>query len=324
MGNFFKSLFPSSETEKSAAAQEKENRKKFDVFKYDGVRAQRIGQIPYAIKCFREALKIREDVEVLQFLAAACAAIHDADEALLATNRLVELEPDNAATLLSRASLFYQTDQGNEAMADCLRVLEMDASNPVAWYLAGRIRKNSGDLTGAADAFTKATDSKPDFVEACLMRAAVLLEMNRPEEALAGMESLAELAPEEEAVYRLRGRIHEALDDLPSAADDYNRAIALNPFNEETYLLKGALLLRERKWEEAIAFFDEVIELNPSFSEAYRGRAKAKAAMGGDVDGAAADRQKADELEREKEQEKEGEEPAKRPDFNDMYKGGIF
>ena len=49
MGNFFKSLFSSSK-EMSEDEMHKSEQKKFDVLKYDGVRALKIGKLAYAIK----------------------------------------------------------------------------------------------------------------------------------------------------------------------------------------------------------------------------------------------------------------------------------
>ena len=33
-------------------------KKNFEILKYDGIRAQRMGKLPYAIKCFEEASTI--------------------------------------------------------------------------------------------------------------------------------------------------------------------------------------------------------------------------------------------------------------------------
>jgi tetratricopeptide (TPR) repeat protein len=323
MGNFLKSLFSSSEAETPAEVKARENRKKFDIFKYDGIRAQQTGRVQYAIKCYREALKIMEDTEVLQCLAAACAGIHETDGALSAMNRLVELEPENVNALLARANLFYQAEKGEEAIGDCLRAIESDASNPVAWYLMGKVKKSRKDLPGAIDDLTQAIALKQTPADAYLLRAEAWLETNRPDEALSDTENFIQLAPEEEAAYLLRGRIYERLEDLSAAAEDYNQAAILNPFCEEAYFLKGSLLMKEKKWNEAIALFDEVIELNPSFAESYRKRAKAKA-LKGDSEGAAEDERQAVALDAERKEKEKEEAGGKAPDFNTMYKGGIF
>ena len=55
---FFKSFF-SGKPDNPMAEQEKAKQKNFDIFKYDGMRAQRMGRHDYAINCFTEALAIR-------------------------------------------------------------------------------------------------------------------------------------------------------------------------------------------------------------------------------------------------------------------------
>jgi tetratricopeptide (TPR) repeat protein len=321
MGNFFKSLFSSSETNNSTDIQAKNEQKNFDIFKYDGIRALRMGQVRYAIKCYREALKIREDKEVMQFLATAYASLHETDEALEVMHRLVELEPEDVNVRLIRAGLFYQAEKEQEAIADCRHVIETDDSQPAAWFLMGRAKKKQKDLPGAIADLTKAITLKEDFADARLLRAEVLFEANQEEEALYDVEKLIATAPEEETAYLLRGRIYEHLGDLAAAADNYNQVVELNPFNEDASLLKGSLLIKEGKPEEAIAFFDELIELKPTCAQAYRGRGKAKL-LKGNTEGASEDALKAEELESEEKGEDVAE--GKRTNFNDIYKGGIF
>ena len=52
MGNFFKSLFSSSKAATPEEEKSKNDQKNFDILKYDGVRAQKIGQVAYAIKSY--------------------------------------------------------------------------------------------------------------------------------------------------------------------------------------------------------------------------------------------------------------------------------
>ena len=55
MPNFFKSFF-SGKSETPESEKQKNDRKRFEIFKYDGLRAQRMGRPDYAVKCFTEAL----------------------------------------------------------------------------------------------------------------------------------------------------------------------------------------------------------------------------------------------------------------------------
>jgi tetratricopeptide (TPR) repeat protein len=322
MGNFFNSLLsPSFETSNSTEVQGKKEQKKFDMFKYDGLRASQIGEIQYAIKCYREALKIKEDKEIMQFLAAAYTSLHEIDEAVEVINRLVDLEPEDINVRLTRSGLYYQIEKNQEAIADCLHVIAIDEIQPAAWFLMGRAKKNLKDLTGAIADLTKAILLKNDFADAYLLRGEALFEANQIEEALLDLEKLIELAPEEEAAYLLRGRIYEHLGDIVAAADNYDQVVNLNPFNEDAFLLNGLLLIKKGKSEEAIALFDELLELNPEFVPAYRARGSAKHLIG-NIKEAIEDEAEADKLEMrgKKKNTLEGR-PA---NFNEMYKGGIF
>ena len=66
---FWNSLFggvTDPEEEKKAADE-----RNFDLLKYDGVKAMRIGQYEYAVKCFEKALQTKEDAEVRDYLSRA-------------------------------------------------------------------------------------------------------------------------------------------------------------------------------------------------------------------------------------------------------------
>ncbi|GHV04950.1 hypothetical protein FACS189416_4000 [Bacteroidia bacterium] len=300
MGNFFKSLFSSGGAESPEEEQQKTDQKNFDILKYDGIRALRINQAPYAIKCFIEALKLKEDSEVLAQLINAYASRHETEEALEIAQRLVVLEPENLAALLTRASIYHQLEREDEALADCMSLLETDASNPAIHLLLGRIKKALKDWSGAETDLTQAITLKGDLADAYLLRAEVLLEQNKLEEARQDIDVLIELAPEEEATYLLSGRIYEKASDMEAATTEYNKVFEMNPFNEEAVILITHLLVNNGQLDEALTLLDEELEINSDFIAAYTERAKIKR-LKGDIEGAVEDEQQATELQPEAE-----------------------
>ena len=78
--NILKALFGGSE-ETPEEKQKADEIRRFDMFKYDGVRAAKMGQTDYAVKCYREALKIHEDLEVRDYLSQALIRMGEFDGA---------------------------------------------------------------------------------------------------------------------------------------------------------------------------------------------------------------------------------------------------
>lgn len=320
MGNFFTSLFSSSKAETPEEEKEKNDRKNFDLFKYDGIRAQKIGQLNYAIKCFTEALNIREDFETMSYLVTAYTAAGAPEKSLDILDRMALLEPEHVPTLLTRVNLLFILDREPEALSACERILELDPANYQAFYLLAKAKRTTGDPLGAIAALTRALALKEDFAEAWLLRAEILLAMHQPAEALPDAEKAVALLPEEENGYLLKGRIHEALGEADRAAADYRQALDLNPFHEEAILLAGGLLISGGKPDEAVAFFDEAIETLPESGKIYAERGRAKNLLG-DKEGAFEDLKKALELNPDGEEARrlEGEH-----NFDNLYKGAIF
>lgn len=323
MANFFKSFFSSSSTQdgETEETKTKNDQKNFDILKYDGIRAQRIGKISYAVKCFTEALNIQEDYETMGYLVSAYTANSQLEEALQVVDRMIACEPAELDPLLSRVNLLFMLDRDAEAIDTCQQMIALAPDHHIPPFLLAKAKKTTGDLLGAVADLTRSIALKEDFPDAYLLRAELLLTMKQGQEALADIEAAITLVPEEETAYLLRGRIHELLGDLEAATKDYRHVTDLNPFNEEGTLLAGQLLITRHYYAEAIAFFDEAIDANPDFAKAYAERGRAKN-LAGDKEGAFADLKKSIEL------NPDGDEAARfngqHSNFDNLYKGGIF
>jgi tetratricopeptide (TPR) repeat protein len=304
MGNFFSFLFSSrkngercTEAEKSEEIN-KEDFKKFDILRFDGIRARQMQQFSYAVKCFTEALKIRKDIEVMSFLTSSLVMMNELDKALDVLNEMLELEENNTTFLLNRANLLLQSDKKAEAVQDCLRIIETEPDNHSACFLLAKAEYGLGNRDKSIEAVSKAIETKGNFTDAYLLRAEIHFSSGEEGKALEDLEQVIRLAPREETAYLLRGRVREQMGELFLAGEDYSEALELNPFHKGGYLLAGKLLSKQKRYDEAIALLDEAIEHIEDFAEAYAERANAKKANG-DEEGAAEDMQNFVKLEKE-------------------------
>lgn len=318
--NFFKSFF-SGTPEDAEEAQTVANRKKFEILKYDGIRARQIGKVGYAIRCFNEALNVQEDFETMEQLMGAYAQTDKHEEAIDVATRMITMQPSHITTLLTRASLHLIVGNYPAVVGDCELAIGQDEKNSSAYFLMGKAKKSENDIVGAITALTQAIRLNDKFVEAYLLRAEIFLATGQNDDGLEDVGKAVMLAPEEENSYLLRARLYEAMGDTDEAIKGFQEVIDLNPFNEQAYLLLGKLYITIGKAEVAIGLLDEALEQKPDFAEAYKERGRAKFETG-DKEGALEDVKKAMEL------NPEGEEghplEGKYSNFEDMYAGRII
>ena len=294
MPNFFKSFF-SGKSETPESEKQKNDQKNFEIFKYDGLRAQRMGRPDYAVKCFIEALAIKEEFETMGYLSQLYIQMGETAKARELLEKMTAMEPDVTSTFLTLANVcFIQEDyQAMEEAAN--KAIAIEEGNAVAHYLLGKARKGQDDDLMTIAHLTKAITLKDDFIEARLLRAEALMNLKQYKDMMEDIDAVLAQNPEEETAMLLRGKVKEADGKDEEAEEDYKLVTEINPFNEQAYLYLGQLYINQKKLTEAIGLFDEAIELNPNFAEAYKERGRAKL-LNGDKDGSVEDMKKSLEL----------------------------
>lgn len=291
---FFKSFF-SGKPVNPEEEQQKDKQKKFDIFKYDGMRAQRMGRTDYAVRCFTEALALQEDFETMGYLVQTYMQTNHPEEARPLLERMTQLEPEHLSTFLNLANVCF-TLEDYPAMAEAARkAIAIEEGNAVAHFLLGKADNGLGNDLMCIANLTKAIALNDDFTEARLLRAEALTKMRQYKEAMQDIDAILTADSENESALLLRGQIKEATGHPEEAEADFRKITELNPFNEQAYLCLGQLLIAQKKFTEAITLFDEAIELNPNHIKAYHERGRAKL-LNGDRDGATEDMKKELEL----------------------------
>lgn len=294
MPNFFKSLF-SGKTENPEEEKQKNAKKNFEIFKYDGLRAQRMGRPDYAVKCFTEALAIEEDFETLGYLSQIYIQTVELTKAHEILHRMTELEPELPSTYLALANVCYMQEDYEDMATAAQKAIAIEEGSAMAHYLLGKAQHGLTNDLMTIGHLTKAITLKDDFMEARLLRAEALLKMQQYNEAMEDVDAILAQSPDEEAALLLRGKVKEATGQEAEAEKDYQDVAEMNPFNEQAYLYLGQLFITQKKLTEAIELFDEAIELNPKFGAAYHERGRAKL-LNGDKDGSIEDMKKSLEL----------------------------
>ena len=177
MSNLFKSLF-SGKKESPEEELQKNNRKNFEIFKYDGLRAVRMHRIDYARKCFVKALELEDDFETMNYLSQLYMQTGETEQARELLQRMAEREPQSVATLLNLANACYQLGDYAGTQQAASRAIAVEEGNAAAYFLLAKAcNGENNDLMTIAH-LTKAIVLKDDFEEARIMRAEALLKLH--------------------------------------------------------------------------------------------------------------------------------------------------
>lgn len=285
----FSSLFGGNKT------PEENQEKNFDILKYDGIRAMRIGKLAYALKCFEEATAIKEDLETMQHQANTYIRMNRMDDARQLMVRMTELASDQPLVFQSLASLCYMQENYPAMNEACQKALALNDQDPATYFLSAKAAVGLSNGIQAIAMLTKAIMLNEEFVEAYQMRAEILWTMRQAKDANEDIEKLLSMNPEDENALLLKAEIMAVSGAEEQALEIIDQVLALNPFCEKAYLLKGSYFLVKQAFDKAIAVYDEAIEMNANFAQAYHERGRVKLAMG-DKKGSMEDMKRAIEL----------------------------
>jgi tetratricopeptide (TPR) repeat protein len=125
------------------------------------------GNLDGAIQEYQRALAIAPDDTVTRRnLIVALSSAKRLPEAADQLEVLAQQTPKDAATLQQLADLQMNLEAFDKARAAYEQLVTLAPEDPDAWYRLGTCRKISGDVTGAIDAWTKATELNRDLAPA--------------------------------------------------------------------------------------------------------------------------------------------------------------
>jgi cellulose synthase operon protein C len=209
--------------------------------------------------------------EVLVQRAAAQAALGQVREAEETLRQAERLSPDLAAVKVAQGTLALQKGdvKGAQRVAD--QAVAQAPNDASAWNLKASVGHLAGEIQAALGAYEKALKLSPDFVDARVARAGLLLDLKRSQEADADIKVLEKYsATDPRAAYLVslaaarRGDTNATRKALTDAANVVDQMPPLMVRRNAQFLMLGALAhYGLRSPEKAQAYLQSYIALQP-------------------------------------------------------------
>lgn len=194
--------------------------------------------------------------------------------------RVLSYNSDNhiARSLLA---FFLARQPGEEAAA--LAVLdELEASSPTAniYFEKGRLYSRLGRHTVGEEALRRYVSLAPDDPEGYVELARLLLGAGQNEGARAVLNKLIQKLPDYGYGYLLLGRLQLNAEELDAAWRSLSQARELMGNNAEVHNLLGIVKAIQGDLPGALFFFNQALEIDPTYEEARRNQKRALAESG--------------------------------------------
>jgi tetratricopeptide (TPR) repeat protein len=195
--------------------------------------------------------------------------LEDYDKAIKDLSKAIELDPEDLYNYFDRGNAFGNSQQYNRAIADYLKIEELDKDQSFAKsdYLYNNIALTFEYLEQYDNAlayYTKEINISPDAPIGYRNRADLYAKkLNDYEKAEADYTKAIELEPENDENYYSRGIFYaDYLEDYDKAIKDLSKAIELDPEDPYNYFYRGENFYSNKQYNNAITDYLKAIEIN--------------------------------------------------------------
>ncbi len=190
-------------------------------------------------------------------------------QAILAYEKVVEVDPEFAGGLYNLGNLNYDLKRYDRAVAYFQKVIALKPDFAEAYFNLGNLYYDTGKYEFAMSNFERVIALKPDFAEAHFKMGNACYGLRQYDRAAVHFETAIRLKPKFVAAYYNVGDLHYRTGRFDSAVRAYRKAIALKPGYARAHSNLGNAYNGLGNYEQAISAYEKAVALDPGYAEAY-------------------------------------------------------
>jgi tetratricopeptide (TPR) repeat protein/DNA-binding transcriptional ArsR family regulator len=202
------------------------------------------------------------------------------DEAQLCSKQTVNHNSNNVQEFLTEGSQLAMSGKWLEALVAFDRVLVNDVDNAAALSLQGYVLDELGRYEEAIANYDRVLQFKPNLSEIWINRGNALGKLGKNDEAIASYNRVIEFEPDRHQAWYNRGNSLLLLGKHDEAVFSYDRALEFKPDKHEALHNKGFGLFVLGKNLESLDSFDKAINIKPNKYDSWHNKGVVLFSMG--------------------------------------------
>jgi O-antigen biosynthesis protein len=176
-----------------------------------------------------------------------------------------------AEVYVGQALMYFEQQQWVQSIRACQEAIRVHPQMGVAYKIWGNSLQRSGKIVEAIGMYAKALELKADMADIYCNLGSIYARQRKWSEAIEHYQKSSAINPNNATPYRNLARVWDELKEYNKSADCFFKAIALQPnlLSAQNHFQLANNLLAEGQRERAIACYQNCIELEPNFLNAY-------------------------------------------------------
>lgn len=183
------------------------------------------------------------------------------ESALMSIDEALKLQENYVDAWLMKGVILGQWGRCTESLKCYDKIIEIDPRCANAWHLKAATFSMLNRYDQAVDCEVKATEIEPDNMDLYLRLAAFYQKLKKFEDAQKCYEALLKQKPNNPQIHYLIGISHGNKGDYQKALDSIDQALRLKADFTEALIVKGVLLAKLGRADEAKLCAEKVLEV---------------------------------------------------------------
>lgn len=193
------------------------------------------------------------------------------DDAITWYSKAIGANPQNVAVLTNRAAVHFETKQYDSCIADCKQAIEDGRACRTDWKIIARAYERMGNALMKQDKIEEAIKAYQDSLVENRTRE-VEKKLKDAEKALKEFKDKAYINPELAAQEKEKGNALVKDGKFVDAKAAYDEAIRRNPNDHTLYSNRALCFMKLMEWPSAKADCDKALQIQPDFVRALERR----------------------------------------------------